>query len=68
MELRIKVRLFITLSSPQVPRMNILMNELLYRYLIVTPNNINACGVVIQYWTTKVNLAVWMGKHHCLHF
>jgi len=30
------------------------------KYLVVTPNNINACGVVIQYWTTKVNLAVWM--------
>ncbi|PCH38247.1 hypothetical protein WOLCODRAFT_96784 [Wolfiporia cocos MD-104 SS10] len=30
------------------------------KYLIVAPNNINAAGVVIQYWTTKVNLAVWM--------
>ncbi|EED78597.1 predicted protein [Postia placenta Mad-698-R] len=31
-----------------------------FKYLVVTPNNINAAGVVIQYWTTKVNLAVWM--------
>lgn len=34
------------------------------RYLIVTPNNINAAGVVIQYWTQKVHIAVWMGKFH----
>ena len=32
------------------------------RYLIVTPNNINAAGVVIQYWTQKVHIAIWMGK------
>lgn len=31
------------------------------RYLIVTPNNINAAGIVIQYWTRKVPLEVWMG-------
>ncbi|EMD38505.1 hypothetical protein CERSUDRAFT_113683 [Gelatoporia subvermispora B] len=30
------------------------------KYLIVTPNNINAAGVVIQYWTQHVNIAVWM--------
>ncbi|EIM89892.1 dicarbixylic amino acid permease [Stereum hirsutum FP-91666 SS1] len=30
------------------------------RYLIVTPNNINAAGIVIQYWTRKVPLEVWM--------
>jgi amino acid transporter len=28
---------------------------------IVTPNNINAAGVVVQYWTTSVHIAVWMG-------
>ncbi|KAI0064602.1 hypothetical protein BV25DRAFT_1823006 [Artomyces pyxidatus] len=32
----------------------------LLKYLIVTPNNINAAGAVIQYWTTKVDIAVWM--------
>ncbi|KAI0046119.1 dicarbixylic amino acid permease [Auriscalpium vulgare] len=32
----------------------------LMKYLIVTPNNINAAGAVIQYWTTKINIAVWM--------
>ncbi|KAK7693614.1 hypothetical protein QCA50_003183 [Cerrena zonata] len=32
----------------------------LLKYLIVTPNNINAAGVVIQYWTQKVHIAVWM--------
>lgn len=31
------------------------------RYLIVTPNNINAAGVVIQYWNRNVHIAVWMG-------
>ena len=35
------------------------------RYLIVTPNNINAAGVVIQYWTRKVHIAIWMGT--CIH-
>ncbi|OBZ75307.1 hypothetical protein A0H81_04423 [Grifola frondosa] len=30
------------------------------KYLIVTPNNINAAGVVIQYWTQRVHIAVWM--------
>ncbi|KDN41928.1 hypothetical protein RSAG8_07145, partial [Rhizoctonia solani AG-8 WAC10335] len=31
-------------------------------YLIVTPNNINAAGVVIRYWDVhgKVHIAVWM--------
>ncbi|VDC06580.1 unnamed protein product [Peniophora sp. CBMAI 1063] len=32
----------------------------LLKYLIVTPNNINAAGAVIQYWTQKVNVAVFM--------
>ncbi|KAL0065393.1 amino acid transporter [Marasmius tenuissimus] len=32
----------------------------LLKYLIVTPNNINAAGVVIQYWTRSVHIAVWM--------
>ncbi|KAI0361984.1 dicarbixylic amino acid permease [Trametes cingulata] len=30
------------------------------KYLIVTPNNVNAAGVVIQYWTQKVHISVWM--------
>ena len=33
-----------------------------YRYLIVTPNNINAAGVVIQYWNRSVHISVWMGQ------
>lgn len=33
-----------------------------HRYLITTPNNINAAGVVIQYWNRSVNIAVWMGE------
>jgi len=32
----------------------------LIKYLIVTPNNINAAGVVVQYWTRKVHIAIWM--------
>ena len=28
--------------------------------MIVTPNNINAAGAVIQYWTKKVHIAVFM--------
>ncbi|KAJ8700204.1 amino acid transporter [Pleurotus ostreatus] len=32
----------------------------LMKYLIVTPNNINAAGVVIQYWTRHVHIAIWM--------
>ncbi|KAF9451076.1 dicarbixylic amino acid permease [Macrolepiota fuliginosa MF-IS2] len=32
----------------------------LFKYLIVTPNNINAAGVVIQYWTRAVHIAIWM--------
>ncbi|KAL0580237.1 amino acid transporter [Marasmius crinis-equi] len=32
----------------------------LMKYLIVTPNNINAAGVVVQYWTQSVHIAVWM--------
>ncbi|ESK96929.1 dicarboxylic amino acid permease [Moniliophthora roreri MCA 2997] len=32
----------------------------LMKYLIVTPNNINAAGVVIQYWTRSVHIAIWM--------
>ncbi|KAG6854320.1 hypothetical protein C0991_008215 [Blastosporella zonata] len=34
----------------------------LIKYLIVTPNNINAAGVVVQYWTQKVHIAVWMAS------
>jgi amino acid transporter len=30
--------------------------------LIVTPNNINAAGIVVEYWTHKVHRAVWMGE------
>ena len=30
--------------------------------LIVTPNNINAAGVVVQYWTRSVHIAIWMGE------
>jgi yeast amino acid transporter len=33
----------------------------LLKYLIVTPNNINAAGVVVQYWTQSVHIAIWMG-------
>ncbi|KAF8959041.1 amino acid permease/ SLC12A domain-containing protein [Flammula alnicola] len=32
----------------------------LMKYLIVTPNNINAAGVVVQYWTRSVHIAIWM--------
>jgi len=32
----------------------------LLKYLIVTPNNINAAGVVVQYWTQSVHIAIWM--------
>ncbi|TEB35891.1 dicarboxylic amino acid permease [Coprinellus micaceus] len=32
----------------------------LAKYLIVTPNNINAAGIVVEYWTHKVHRAVWM--------
>ncbi|KAJ3554884.1 hypothetical protein NM688_g2879 [Phlebia brevispora] len=32
----------------------------LLKYLIATPNNINAAGVVIQYWNQRVHVAVWM--------
>ncbi|KAI0781042.1 dicarbixylic amino acid permease [Trametes elegans] len=32
----------------------------LMKYVVVTPNNVNAAGVVIQYWTQKVHIAVWM--------
>ncbi|KAJ6630751.1 dicarbixylic amino acid permease [Mycena sp. CBHHK59/15] len=34
----------------------------LLKYLIVTPNNINAAGIVISYWTgaQSVHVAVWM--------
>ncbi|KAF8894571.1 dicarbixylic amino acid permease [Infundibulicybe gibba] len=32
----------------------------LLKYLIVTPNNINAAGVVVQYWTRAVHIAIWM--------
>ncbi|KAH7107279.1 dicarboxylic amino acid permease [Auriculariales sp. MPI-PUGE-AT-0066] len=32
----------------------------LLKYLIVTPNNINAAGVVIRYWTSSVHMAIWM--------
>ena len=33
-----------------------------FKYLIVTPNNINAAGVVIQYWNHNISVAVWMGE------
>lgn len=32
----------------------------LLKYLIVTPNNINAAGVVIRYWNESVHIAIWM--------
>ncbi|KAF8654054.1 hypothetical protein AX16_003589 [Volvariella volvacea WC 439] len=32
----------------------------LLKYLIVTPNNINAAGIVVQYWTRSVHIAIWM--------
>lgn len=34
----------------------------LFKYLIVTPNNLSAAGIVIRYWDTqaKVHIAVWM--------
>ncbi|KAH9484291.1 Dicarboxylic amino acid permease [Psilocybe cubensis] len=32
----------------------------LLKYLIVTPNNINAAGLVVQYWTRSVHIAIWM--------
>lgn len=34
----------------------------LMKYLIVTPNNINAAGAVLQYWQggRQVNIGVWM--------
>ncbi|KAA1469476.1 dicarboxylic amino acid permease [Dentipellis sp. KUC8613] len=32
----------------------------LFKYLIVTPNNINAAGAVVQYWNQSVHIAVWM--------
>ncbi|KAG6897466.1 hypothetical protein C0992_001241 [Termitomyces sp. T32_za158] len=38
----------------------------LIKYLIVTPNNINAAGIVVQYWTQKVHVAVWMGMSRLL--
>ncbi|TFK42627.1 dicarbixylic amino acid permease [Crucibulum laeve] len=34
----------------------------LLKYLIVTPNNINAAGVVIRYWTQSVHIAIWMAS------
>jgi len=34
----------------------------LVKYLIVTPNNINAAGAVIQYWTRHIHIVVWMGE------
>ncbi|KAF8507233.1 dicarbixylic amino acid permease [Gautieria morchelliformis] len=30
------------------------------KYWIVTPNNLNAAGVVIRYWTQSVDIAIWM--------
>jgi len=32
----------------------------LLKYWIVTPNNLNAAGLVIRYWTQEVNTAIWM--------
>ncbi|KAF9030758.1 dicarbixylic amino acid permease [Panaeolus papilionaceus] len=40
----------------------------LMKYLIVTPNNINAAGVVVQYWTRSVHIAIWMGKFLVINF
>jgi L-asparagine transporter-like permease len=37
----------------------------LLKYLIVTPNNINAAGVVIRYWTSSVHMAAWMTVRFC---
>lgn len=34
----------------------------LLKYWIATANNINASGVVVQYWTQSVHIAIWMGK------
>lgn len=34
----------------------------LLKYLIVTPNNINAAGLVVFYWTRAVPISAWMGK------
>ncbi|EGO18624.1 hypothetical protein SERLADRAFT_358847 [Serpula lacrymans var. lacrymans S7.9] len=34
----------------------------LFKYLIVMPNNINAAGVVVEYWTSSVPTEAWMGK------
>ncbi|EEB97380.1 hypothetical protein MPER_03312 [Moniliophthora perniciosa FA553] len=40
---------------------NYLMKYLMStRQIIVTPNNINAAGVVVQYWNDSVHIAVWM--------
>jgi len=36
---------------------------IIFAQLIVTPNNINAAGIVVEYWTHKVHRAVWMGEH-----
>lgn len=34
----------------------------LMKYLVVTPNNVNAAGAVLQYWHggREVNIGVWM--------
>jgi amino acid transporter len=32
----------------------------LFKYLIVTPNNLTACSVVISYWHNHVPTAVWI--------
>lgn len=32
----------------------------LFKYLITTPNNVGAAGIVIQYWTLSVPIAAWM--------
>jgi amino acid transporter len=32
----------------------------LMKYLIVTPNNLNAAAVVIRYWNHSIHIAVWM--------
>lgn len=34
----------------------------LLKYLIVAPNNINAAGIVVSYWTNTVPQAAWMGE------
>lgn len=34
----------------------------LIKYLVAPANNINAAGIVMQYWTVKVPIEVWTGR------